>query len=356
MPLTVLRAHRELAERLLAELRRRPSHAYLFTGPRGVGKSMTATALAHGLLCERAGGADFCCGLARCAVRAAATVTSSGRRRTGAQESLRCECCAACIQIASGVHPDFKRIERAANRTDVLIDQVRELIAWLGLKPTRSPLRVAIIDDAETLNIPAQNALLKTLEEPPGHSIIFMIASAERALLDTVRSRMRPVRFGSLPVPDLEAIVADAGVADEARRASAARLARGSAARALALAQSEESEIEALIDALLGARSVDFVAAQRIAQKFFGNRDEAAENFELISRLLEEVLCCKLLGSDSAGYPRGVAELAGAMPLDAVLACMDGALRARNAVDAMANPRLQAEQYWMNAAAALRGD
>src|SRR5581483_8198343 len=55
-------------------------------------------------------------------------------------------------------------------------------------------------------------------------------------------------------------------------------------------------------------------AAQRIAQEFFANRDEAAENFELIARLLEEVLCCKLLGSGTAGYPRGVAELARDVP------------------------------------------
>src|SRR5712672_1429351 len=178
MPLTSLRGHREIADRLLTELRNRPSHAYLFSGPRGVGKALVATSLVH---------------------------------------ALRCDCCSACVQIATGVHPDFTYVSRPVGRTDVLIEQVRELIVRLGTRPARGTIRIAIIDDAETLNIPAQNALLKTLEEPPGHAIIIMVTSSERALLDTVRSRTRTVRFPALQVADLEAIVAARGVDDKAR-------------------------------------------------------------------------------------------------------------------------------------------
>jgi DNA polymerase-3 subunit delta' len=356
MPLNGLRAHRDTARHLLAELRRRPSHAYLLSGPRGIGKALVASALAHALLCERRAGEDFCCTVERCPVRAAPPPQAGGRRRGAGEEPPRCDCCPACVQVASAVHPDFTRIGRAANRTDVLIEQVRALIGELGLKPTRSAVRVAIIDDAETLNIPGQNALLKTLEEPPGHAIIFMIASAERVLLDTVRSRLRPVRFGALSTADLEAILADRGIADASRRAAAARRARGSAARALALAQSEGSALDELLDALLHARNFDFVSAQQLAQQHFRNRDEAAENFELIARLLEEVLCFKLLGADASSHPTGVAELAAMLPLEVILGCLEGAARACVAVEAMANPRLQAEQYWMNAAQALRSE
>src|SRR5262249_31140247 len=136
----------------------------------------------------------------------------------------------------------------------------------------------------------------------------------------------------------------------------AARMARGSAARAVALAESEESALTELLDALLHARNLDFVAAQELAQQHFRTRDEAAENFELIARLLEEVLCCRLLGAEGSAYPKGVTELAAALPLDAILSCLEGAARACVAVEAMANPRLQAERYWMNAAQALRGE
>src|SRR5262249_54911325 len=150
--------------------------------------------------------------------------------------------------------PDFIAIARAEGRSEVLIEQMRDLIARLGTRPSRSARRVAIIDDAEALGIPAQNALLKTLEEPPGHTIIFMVAESERALLDTVRSRLRLVRFAPLEVSDIEAIVAARGGSDTgldtARAGALARLARGSAGRALRLAGGAEPPIRELLRAM----------------------------------------------------------------------------------------------------------
>ncbi|HXW85128.1 MAG TPA: AAA family ATPase, partial [Candidatus Binataceae bacterium] len=282
MPFTGIRGHRERAELLCRELNARASHAYLFSGPRGIGKSLVATALAHALLCERSPGVNFCCTPQNCPTRRSAQA-ATGRARAGAAASEpRCECCAACVQLAAGVHPDCTRIGRAANRTDVLIEQVRELIAQLGIKPSRGSRRIAIIDDAETLNPPGQNALLKTLEEPPGQSLIFMITSSERALLDTVRSRMRLVRFPALAIGDLEAILATRGT-EPARGAAIARLARGSAARALALAEGDEPPMKELLEALAGASKLDVASAQQLAQQFFSAREQAADNFELLA-------------------------------------------------------------------------
>jgi hypothetical protein len=176
-------------------------------------------------------------------------------------------------------------------------------------------------------------------------------------LLDTVRSRTRPVRFGALAVADLEAILAARGVADQGRRAAAARLARGSASRALALAEGDEPPMKEMLDALARARSLDFAGAQELAQRHFQNRDQAAENFELIARLLEEILCIKLLGAGEApDGGKATTELARSLGPQAIVACLDAAVHARGAVDAMANPRLQAEQYWMAAARAMRGE
>ncbi|HVA79443.1 MAG TPA: hypothetical protein VNF29_00790 [Candidatus Binataceae bacterium] len=355
MPLSGLRGHRELAARLLAELHARPSHAYLFSGPAGVGKATAASALAHAMLCERAPGPDFCCVAERCAVRTAPLPAT--RPRAGAPAAPRCDCCSACVQIATGVHPDFTRIGRTAGRSDVLIEQVRALIAQLGVKPSRAGRRIAIIDDAETLNLPAQNALLKTLEEPPGHAIIFMITASERALLDTVRSRMRPVRFGALATADIEAILAARGGADPSKRAAAARLARGGAARAIALLEGDAPPMKELLAALARAHSLDFAGAQEIAQELFRSRDEAAANFELIARVLEEILTLKLLGAGEAPHEEEtivIRKLADALAIGAIVECMSAAVKARGAVDAMANPRMQAEQFWMTAAKAIR--
>ena len=176
---------------MLAEIRSRPSHAYLFAGPRGVGKALVATSLVHALICERSPGENFCCTVARCPVRIA-PATERTRARADDADAPRN---ANAVPHAYRSRPGCIRISltssKPADRTEVLIEQVRELIAQLGIRPSRASIRLAIIDDAETLGVPAQNALLKTLEEPPGHAIIIMVSASERALLDTVRSRTR---------------------------------------------------------------------------------------------------------------------------------------------------------------------
>src|SRR5271154_4716400 len=255
MPIASVLGHREIATRLLAELRIRPSHAYLFAGPRGVGKALAATSLVHAMMCERSPGENFCCATAHCPVRIAPP-TERIRARAGDADAPRCDCCSACVQIATGVHPDFTYVSKPVGRSEVLIDQVRELIARLGIRPSRSSTRMAIIDDAEALGDPAQNALLKTLEEPPGHAIIIMVTASERALLDTVRSRMRVVRFPALQPADLEAILASHGVTDKARARAVALLSRGSRADATALADGDAPPMKELIEALSHGKSI----------------------------------------------------------------------------------------------------
>lgn len=347
--------HRELAAGLLAELARRPSHAYLLAGPRGVGKATVAQGLAHSMLCERTPGADFCCTPENCATRIAAAASG---RRANAAATPRCDCCAGCVQVATGVHPDYTYVARQSNRTEVLIEQVRDLIERLGIRPSRGPRRVAIIDDAETLNLPAQNALLKTLEEPPGHTIVFLVTDAEQALLDTVRSRTRPLRFGPLTVAEIAAALQSrAGVLNPERANALARLARGSLARALAMSEGAEPPIIQLVEALSRAKTLDFATAQRIAQDFFGARDEAADNFELIARILEEMLCFKLLHEEfnapSPETARIMTEMAQRVSPATLAELIGAALKGAAAVAAMANSRLQAELWWMAAGAAL---
>ena len=120
--------------------------------------------------------------------------------------------------------------------------------------------------------------------------------ASERALLDTVRSRLRPVRFPPLTPAEVEEIVVARGNIDKKRAHAIARLARGSAARGLALIEGDEPPLKELLDALHRAKRLDFAGANAIAQEHFGNREQAADNFELMARLLEEILCAKLLG------------------------------------------------------------
>jgi DNA polymerase III subunit delta' len=358
MPLDALRGHREIYHRLGRELQTRPSHAYLFSGPRGVGKSLVAQGLVHGLVCERSPGENFCCTPDRCPIRAGVGTTEQTRIREKAAKT--CECCSACVQTALGVHPDVAHVERPENRTDVLIEQVREMMGQLALKPSRAPMRLAILDDAETLNIPGQNALLKTLEEPPGHAIVFVVTASERALLDTIRSRLRPVRFPALASADIEEIVIAKGNLDKKKARAIALLARGSAARALALIDGDEPPLKELLDALTRAKRLDFTGANAIAQEHFGNREQAADNFELMARLLEEILCGKLLDASFAEIsPENAAimkQLADSYTVEALVSSITASVRAHAAVEAMANCRVQAEQLWMTIGQAARGE
>jgi DNA polymerase III subunit delta' len=353
MSLDGIVGNRELIESLAAEISNRPYHAYLFIGPASIGKALVAQALAHSILCERSPGTNFCCTPEHCPVQA-----SSGGS-AGSPTAAGCSCCSACVQIAAGVHPDFIYVARSPKRTEVLIEQVRDLIGRLGVRPVRGDRRIAIIDDAETLNIPAQNALLKTIEEPPPDTVIILVTRSERALLDTMRSRARAIRFGPLKAAEVQTVLMQrAGIPHE-RAASVAPLARGNLARAFALAEGAEPPLTELLKALVTASGIDFAAANALAQQFFTTRDEAGDNFELIARMLEDMLCCKLLQAEpnapSPEAARMMTRFAQTVDTATLGALLARVLAAHAAVEAMANPRLQAEHWWMAAAAVLRG-
>ncbi len=338
MPLSSLKGNRLLLAELAQELRARPSHGYLLCGPRGSGKTLGAQALALGLLCERSGGADFCCTLADCPTRAVGTALGRGFRRE------RCACCAACVQAALGVHPDCQVIARQPGRSEVSIEQIRALISRLGVKAVRARAPIAIIGDADTLSPPAQHALLKTLEEPPPGAVIFVIAHNERALLATVRSRLRLARFKPLAPEELAAV--RPGLADTLDAAAAPAADRGYA------------PAERFFQALAAPRAIDAAVARQIAEDFFRDREQAASNFEWLALRLEEILRFKLLGDDFAGLEgktgAAMKKIANATDLETVLTGLDCALRALSAVRAMANPALQAENWWLMLGEAAR--
>jgi DNA polymerase III delta' subunit len=163
----------------------RTHHAYLFAGPQGVGKRTAAMALAARLLCTAEDvppDADAC-----------------GR-------------CPSCRLIASDNHPDFHLVHRGLHKQHpepsvrrskglfLAVDVVRHfLIARAGLSPSQGRARVFLIIEAERMNDGAQNALLKTLEEPPGRTRLILVTSSEARLLPTIRSRVQTVPFGPLP-------------------------------------------------------------------------------------------------------------------------------------------------------------
>ena len=157
----------------------RLSHAYLFCGPRGTGKTTMARILAKSLLCQ---GAD--------AARAAG---GSGCMPDGT--------CPECEAIAAGTHPDVYELD-AASRTGV--DNVREeIINSVNFAPVRGAYKVYIIDEVHMLTTAAFNALLKTLEEPPAHVVFVLCTTDPQKLLETILSRCQRFDFHRISNEDI---------------------------------------------------------------------------------------------------------------------------------------------------------
>jgi DNA polymerase-3 subunit delta' len=208
-------------EPAIARLRRaaaddRPASAYLFTGAPGVGKRTLADAFAARLLCATPAAGDAC------------------------------GTCAQCTRIAAGTHPDLKIVARDEDRRDVRIEQARELTRWLALRPLMARRKVAIVDDADCLNEPGQNALLKTLEEPPGAAVVLLVATRASQLLPTVRSRCQHVRLEPLAPDALAAFLAARGVAADVVPIVVAR-AGGAPGRALTLVDDPDAELRTVV-------------------------------------------------------------------------------------------------------------
>jgi DNA polymerase-3 subunit delta' len=245
MPFSEIIAQDRALSPLRSALRRGAlHHAYLFGGPEGVGKSRAARLLAQAANCEAPAGPE-------------------GRRDDP------CGACGPCRKIEKGIHPDVlvlaeERVmakagtwEPKSGRSpskDIVVDQIRDVVdRRLSLRRCEGRRRFVIVDPADAMNPQAQNALLKTLEEPPEDTTLVLVASSPDALLPTIRSRCLRVPFAPLPEDAVAARLVAAGHGPEAARIAAA-LSGGSVGRALAL---DDEALAAQRDAVLAAAALD---------------------------------------------------------------------------------------------------
>jgi DNA polymerase-3 subunit delta' len=204
----------------------------LFAGPAGVGKRKTALAVAQALNCLT--------------------------RRDGDA----CGACAACARIGRGVHPDVNSVEPEDSGA-IKIEQVRDVIDRAAYRPFEGRRRVVIIDEADALVAAAQNALLKTLEEPPPSSVFILVTSRPDVLLPTVRSRCPQLRFRPMSPADIAAVLIARGMPGHEAHAVAAT-ANGSVADALDAAASERVDARDIAQRVLMRAAAEPEPARRI--------------------------------------------------------------------------------------------
>ena len=212
----------------------------LFAGPEGVGKRLAATALAQALNC-------------------ADPVRGPRPRVSGAGAALpldACGRCSACARIARGTHPDVLAVE-AGDSGAITIDEVRRAVGQARYRPFEGRRRVIVIDTADQLGTQSQNALLKTLEEPPDASQFVLVTARPDTLLATVRSRCQRLSFGQLGTAEVTDVLMRGHGCDEATARASAASAGGSVGRALLLASGELAAARtaalALLQAVAGA-------------------------------------------------------------------------------------------------------
>lgn len=321
MPSSDIIGHKKQREILQWALEKgRLHHAYLFVGPEGVGKRTVALSLAKGIHClERAH--DFC------------------------------NRCANCVRIQSGNHPDVRILEPATGKKEITIQQVRELERELSFRTFSGRKKIAIVDPASLMNLFAQNALLKTLEEPPGDSLLVLISTNTGGLLPTLLSRCLRLSFAPLPLKEVEGFLISEKKMKQEEAGLLAALTMGSLGRALS------PEMEPLVEKrkewlekISSLHRADCRGWMALAEGLAGAREEAVKFLEWLAIWYRDiVIYC------AAGNVQGIAnrdmlkrieEQAHASDLEQVLFLLTQASRTMRRIQRNVNRRMALENFF----------
>lgn len=247
----------------------RIAHAFLLSGPHGTGKRTCANYLTQTILC--------------------------------ASPQAPCGQCPACKKVLAGLHPDVHVV--GEEEKSISVDSIRALRDQLALRPFEADRHIALIPRADQMTAQAQNALLKTLEEPAGGNVFFLLTDQPGAMLPTIVSRCRRLRFSPVSVEACAEILAEKGV-EPGRARLAAACAQGAVGRALEIAGDEDylplrekalSSLKALSGGKAGvARAISFLGEGKSAAA------RAPEWLEIL-----EVVARDLMAWENGGTPYG---------------------------------------------------
>jgi DNA polymerase-3 subunit delta' len=279
MTLDAVKGQARAVDRLLSAVRRGTvHHAYLFVGPSGVGKELAARGFTQALLCTERPGQG-------------------------------CGTCSTCQRVERGSHPDVQWLMPEAEQVarglaaradftnvpsrELKVEQVRRLQERLSLHALEAKRKVAVLLCGEGINDPAQNALLKTLEEPPSDTTLILVAVSADRLLPTIRSRVSLVPFAPLPRDFVASELERARKLDRATAELVAELSGGSLGTALALDVEGLKGRRELLEAFEKLSPSDARPWLAFAEQHGSSRDEAEEALTLLSVWLRDLLHVK---------------------------------------------------------------
>lgn len=258
----------ETVERAFLEAleRGRLHHAWLLTGPEGIGKATFAYRAARRLLGAR---------------------PDPSRGLLGAAPGDH-----VSRLVEQGAHPDLMVLERQTDgpkaKKVISVDEARALPEFFAKSPSQAAYRVAIVDAADDMNINAANALLKTLEEPPERGVLLLVAHSPARLLTTIRSRCRRLAFPRWSESAVAAFVARHAELDLETARELAAMSGGAPGRALRLAESRALELDAMARQLVEGEPPDEATLLHLADQFRGA--EGQGRFELLFERLAEAV------------------------------------------------------------------
>lgn len=273
--------HEQIKEHMQAAIRdKKPFHAYLFQGEEGVGKEALARTFAAGLQCQ------------------------------SESTDKPCKECVSCRQMESGNQPDVIWVTR--EKASLGVDEIREqLCNTMDIKPFSSPYKIYLVPEAEKMTEAAQNALLKTIEEPPEYGIVILMTSNISALLPTIQSRCLTMEFRPLSTAVVESFVKEhCQVPDYQARASAA-FAQGNLGKAMRYAKSKDfiERKDHIISLLRHVEQMDLSEMLAVIKDLGTRKDEVRDYIDLMVLWYRDVLLFKatkdinqLLFQDEASY------------------------------------------------------
>lgn len=262
---TEIVGHEQIKEHMQAAIRdKKPFHAYLFQGEEGVGKEALARTFAAGLQCQ------------------------------SESADKPCKECVSCRQMESGNQPDVIWVTR--EKASLGVDEIREqLCNTMDIKPFSSPYKIYLVPEAEKMTEAAQNALLKTIEEPPEYGIVILMTSNISALLPTIQSRCLTMEFRPLSTAVVESYVKEhCQVPDYQARASAA-FAQGNLGKAMRYAKSEDfiERKDHIISLLRHVEQMDLSEMLAVIKDLGTRKDEVRDYIDLMVLWYRDVLLFK---------------------------------------------------------------